>query len=69
MIGKLKNWIITRFLPVVAREMLLAENRQLKDENERLRHAVALSDQYISGLEAGFKAQRRIVINTGEVKK
>lgn len=69
MIRKLKRWLIDRILPVWAREELLRQIRELEEENERLRQVVALRDMYIDGLLAGAKAQRRIVINAGEVTK
>lgn len=69
MITKLKRWLIDRILPVWARAELLAEIDSLKKKNEELRHELALRDEYINGLENGIRAQRRIVINTGEVKK
>lgn len=69
MIKKLKNWIINRFLPVVAREMLVAENEQLKEELRQSYEEIDRLKSYINGLETGIKAQRRIIINTGEGKK
>lgn len=67
---KIKRWLIERILPVWARESLLAEIEDLKRQNTELRHQLALRNEYISGLEAGIRAQRRIVINTvgGEKK-
>lgn len=66
---KLKKWLIDTFLPAWAKVQLLEELRkkekeiqELKDENEWLR-------AYIDGLQWGIRSQRRIVINTGEVKK
>ena len=69
MIKRLKHWLIERILPVWAREELLVEINRLKEENASLRHELALREEYINGLENGIRAQRRIVINTGEVKK
>ena len=69
MIKRLKHWLIERILPVWAREELLVEIDRLKEENASLRHELALREEYINGLENGIRAQRRIVINTGEVKK
>lgn len=67
---KIKRWLIERILPVWARESLLVEIEDLKRQNTELRHQLALRSEYISGLEAGIRAQRRIVINTvgGEKK-
>ena len=69
-VKKIKRWLIERILPVWARESLLAEIEDLKRQNTELRHELALRNEYISGLEAGIRAQRRIVINTvgGEKK-
>ena len=69
MIKRLKHWLIERILPVWAREELRVEINRLKEENAALRHELALREEYINGLENGIRAQRRIVINTGEVKK
>lgn len=66
---KIKRWLIERILPVWAREELLATIEKLEKQNEALRHELALQNEYISGLETGIRVQRRIVINTGEVKK
>lgn len=69
MIRKFKQWLIERILPVWARKELLDEIQRLIKENEDLRHKIALQDEYISGLESGMRAQRRIVIYTGGEKK
>lgn len=70
MIKKFKRWLIDRILPVWARAELLADIERLKKQNEELRHELALRNEYISGLEIGIRAQRRIVINAvgGEKK-
>ena len=66
---KLKKWLIDTFLPAWAKVELLEELRkkdklihELEDENEQLR-------AYIDGLQWGVRSQRRIIVNTGEVKK
>ena len=69
MIRKIKHWLYTRFLAVWLKETLLADNRALQREVDDLRAELEQKDAYIRGLEAGMRAQRRIVINTGEVKK
>lgn len=69
MIRKIKQWFLDRFLPMWAKETVLAENKQLKLEAEKLRQENRELRTYINGLESGFRYQRRIVINTGEVKK
>jgi hypothetical protein len=69
MIRKIKKWFWDRFLPMWAKETLLTDNRILQREVENLRAEIEKKDAYIRGLENGIKAQRRIVINTSEVKK
>lgn len=69
MIRKIKSWFYDRFLPMWAKETILADYRKLCKENERLEQEIAWKNAYIEGLLVGIKAQRRIVINTSEVKK
>ena len=66
---KLKRWLINRFLPVVAREMLVADNERLREEVRRCHEEIGQLKSYIGGLETGIKAQRRIIVNTGEGSK
>ena len=66
---KIKNWLFNRFLPMWAKETILRDYKNLERENEDLRKKVAELEAYINGLHAGMRNQRRIVINTGEVKK
>lgn len=66
---RFKRWLIERVLPVWARAELMAENERLRQEIESLRVELRLKDEYISGLSAGIRAQRRIIINTTEAKQ
>ena len=70
MMKRIKQWFYDRFLPMWAKETILADYRKLQAENKRLTQEIAEKDAFIDGLQVGMKAQRRIVINTtGEVKK
>ena len=69
MIKKIRHWLIERILPVWAREELLKEIDQLRDKNIMLLAECDRLQSYINGLETGIRAQRRIVINNGEMKK
>lgn len=69
MIRKVKHWLINKILPIWAREELLKENERLREKNRELQIQITELNAYIEGLEAGIKAQRRIVINAGEVRK
>lgn len=60
---KIKHWLITRVLPVWAKETLLRENERLTEENRELKARINQLLSYIDGLEAGMKSQRRVVIN------
>lgn len=63
---KFRVWLASRFLPARAREELLGEIARLTGETQRLHGQLRERDAYIDGLEAGIRAQRRIVINTGK---
>lgn len=69
MIRKFKNWLWLTFLPVWAKESLLKENQQLRDKNKALRAELERLNAYVDGLEAGVRAQRRIIINNGGTQK
>jgi len=69
MIRKIKQWFYDRFLPLWAKETLLAELVRVKRENEKLLFQLAEKEAHIEGLLVGMKHQRRIIINTAEVKK
>lgn len=62
---KLRNWIISKALPIYARESLQAEIARLQRENEQLRIKVDRLEDYIAGFQAGVRNQRRIIIHTG----
>ena len=61
--GRLRRWLTERFLPMWAKETLLAENERLRRE---LDHQSAECDRlrrYADGLEAGLRAVRGIRIS------
>lgn len=66
---KIKHWLIKRILPVWARAELMAENERLRRKVDGLSLKLQLRDEYIDGLSDGIRAQRRVIINAGEVKK
>ena len=66
---KIKQWLINHFLPMWAKETVLQDNKRLIKEIEELRQQLVERNAYISGLETGIRAQRRITINNGEWKK
>ena len=66
---KIKRWIQERFLPMWAKESVLADNRQLQRRVRELEQELQIKDAYIAGLESGMRAQRRIIIHNGEGKK
>lgn len=66
---RIKHWLYERVLSALLKDLLLTENKALREENERLETKLREKDAYIDGLMAGIRNQRRIVINTGEGKK
>lgn len=58
----MKKWLCDHFLPMWAKETVLAENRRLRKENEKLSQLVEQKDAYIQGLQQGIRAGKRISI-------
>lgn len=67
--GKIKNWLICRILPLWAREELLGEIDRLRQQNAALTARIEKLNAYIDGLETGMRSRSRIVIHNGEVAK
>lgn len=66
---RIKAWFLDHFLPMWAKETVLADNRKLQLQVAELREQLDQKEAYIAGLMTGMKSQRRIVINTAEGKK
>ena len=62
---QVKNWFINHYLPVWAKQTILEENSRLREENRVLQDKIYRLRAYIDGLEAGIRAQRKIVIKNG----
>ena len=69
MFKRIKAWFLGHFLPMWAKETVLADNRRLQRELADMEQKLQRKEAYIAGLEDGIRAQRRIIINTGEGKK
>lgn len=62
---RFRKWLIEVFLPTWAKESVVKENEALRERNRKLNDEINRLNAYIDGLEAGIRAQRRIIINTG----
>ena len=60
---RLRHWLVQHFLPLWAKETILAENRRLREELERRRAENERLRAYANGLEAGLRAVRGIRIS------
>lgn len=58
----MKKWLTDHFLPMWAKETVLAENRRLQGENEKLKGKVRELESYVQGLHAGLRGAKRISI-------
>ena len=56
MIRRLHGWLVTRFLPVWAKETILEENKRLRAELEQQRAENRELRAYARGLEEGLSA-------------
>ena len=61
---RIKEWFLNRFLPMWAKETVLADNRRLNRLVAELENELAQKTAYINGMTAGVKVLRRITINT-----
>lgn len=69
MIRRFRKWLLERFLPTWAKESVVRENEALRHQLMERNQEIERLNAYIEGLEAGIRAQRRIVINNGSAKK
>lgn len=69
MIKRFKQWLYNRFLPAWCKDDLLAANKRLSDVVIEQRNEIGRLNAYIDGFETAARLQRRITINTGEVRK
>lgn len=51
----MKRWLIDHFLPMWAKETVLADNRLLKKQNAKLKAEIALLETYIKELKKCMK--------------
>ena len=54
----MKKWMIRHFLPMWAKETVLADNGRLRSENRKLKQLLREQQAYIRGLETGLRAIR-----------
>lgn len=54
----MKKWMIRHFLPMWAKETVLADNRMLQQENRKLKQLLQEREAYIRGLEMGLRVIR-----------
>ena len=66
MFGKLKRWIILKYLPAWCREELLEENRRLREKAARQAAEIDRLNAYIDGVNDAMRRQPRIIVNGGE---
>jgi len=55
----MKNWLVNKFLPMWAKETVLRENRQLRQENRAIKQEISRLEAYAQGLRIGLRAVGR----------
>lgn len=58
----MKKWLTEHFLPMWAKETVLADNKRLQADNEALIKQNRELKAYIQGIQAGIRAGKRISI-------
>lgn len=61
----MKKWLIDSFLPMWAKETVLADNRRLKRRLREMAQENKEMKAYIQGLEIGIRAGKKITIHSG----
>ena len=61
----MKKWLIDGFLPMWAKETILADNRRLKRQLRQTEQENKEMKAYIQGLETGIRAGKKITVYTG----
>lgn len=61
----IKKWLIDGFLPMWAKETVLADNRRLKRQLRQTEQENKEMKAYIQGLETGIRAGKKIAVYTG----
>ena len=61
----IKKWLIDGFLPMWAKETVLADNRRLKRQLRQTEQENKEMKAYIQGLETGIRAGKKITVYTG----
>ncbi len=65
----MKKWLIDGFLPMWAKQTVLADNRLLTKEIRALRKENRELKAYLQGLERGIRAGKRVQIYNGGERK
>lgn len=65
----MKKWLIDCFLPMWAKQTVLADNRQLTRDIREVRKENRELKAYIQGLERGIRAGKRVQIYNGGERK
>ena len=58
----MKKWLTERYLPMWAKETVLADNQRLRKENAALRQKLQNRDAFIQGMQEGLRSGKRIQI-------
>lgn len=61
----MKRWLTEHFLPMWAKETVLADNRHLAAQNQALRQENSQLRSYIDGMRCAMKSAKRICVTTG----
>ena len=61
----MKKWLVDNFLPMWAKETVLRENRQLRQENRALEKRISELEAYAQGLRTGLRAVGRMRLGGG----
>lgn len=67
--GRLKRWLINKYLPAWARDALWEENKKLQALVEELEKELEQRDTYIAGMENMARWGKRVTIRMEDGRK
>lgn len=61
--GKVKKWLVNKYLPAYAKQTILEDNKRLNLALQAQKERINELEAYIDGIQFATRATRKIIIN------